>query len=139
MPAVPDIAPGSYVLDTHALLALVQDEPGADLVSALIERAAADATLNLSLINFGEIAYILEREQGTARATELLETIRQLPVTLYEVTEARILAAAHIKAHHRVSYADAFAIALAQELNATLVTGDPEIHATSGLVPLLWL
>ena len=39
MPELPEIAPGAYVLDTHALFALLQDEPGRELIAALIERA----------------------------------------------------------------------------------------------------
>jgi len=139
MPEILDIRPGAYVLDTHALLAYLQGEAGKEIVLALIERAAVDVTLNLSLINFGEIAYIIEREKGTEQATQMLADVRRLPLILREITEARVLAASQIKAHHVVSYADAFAIALAQELNATLVTGDPEIWAKPELVSLLWV
>jgi predicted nucleic acid-binding protein len=38
------------------------------------------------------------------------------------VERSRTLAAAHVKAHHSVSYADAFAIALAQEMQPQIVT-----------------
>ena len=38
-----------------------------------------------------------------------------------------------------MSYADAFAIALAQELNATIVTGDPEFRSVEKIVDILWL
>lgn len=136
---MPEIQPGVYVLDTHALFAFLQKEAGAELVAALIERAAVDVTLHLSLINFGEIAYIAERERGSEQAAQILTDIRRMPLTLHDASEARVLAAAHIKAHHAVSYADAFAMALAQELNATLVTGDPEIRAVQSLVPTLWV
>jgi ribonuclease VapC len=103
----------------------------------LIERAATDVTLYLSIINFGEIAYITERETGAHKSAEILADVRRLPLVLCEAAEPRVLAAAHIKAQHAVSYADAFAIALAQEMKATLVTGDPEILAVSEIIPLL--
>ena len=38
-----------------------------------------------------------------------------------------ILAAAENKMNFAMSYADAFAVALTQSLNATIVTGNPEI------------
>ncbi|MCS7178592.1 MAG: hypothetical protein RML46_03515 [Anaerolineae bacterium] len=38
-----------------------------------------------------------------------------------------LLAAAGIKMRYPMAYADAFAAALAQELGATLVSGDPEL------------
>ena len=138
MPELPEIAPGAYVLDTHALFALLQDEPGRELIAALIERAAADVTLHLSVINFGELAYISERERCPEQSARLLDDVRRLPLELCEATEERVLAAAHLKAHHPISYADAFAVALAQELNAAIVTGDPEIKALRDLAPLLW-
>jgi ribonuclease VapC len=47
--------------------------------------------------------------------------------------------AAHIKARHPVSYADAFAVALAQEYGATVVTGDPEVRAVESLINVDWL
>lgn len=49
------------------------------------------------------------------------------------------MSAAHLKAHYPISYADAFAAVLAQELKATLVTGDPEFHAVQHLIHIEWL
>ena len=49
------------------------------------------------------------------------------------------LAAAHVKAHHAISYADAFAVALAQSRQATLLTGDPEFRKVENLVAIDWL
>lgn len=137
MPDTPDIQPGPYVLDAHAIFAFLQNEPGEPVVSELIERAATDVTLYLSLINLGEIVYITERETDAQKSAEILADVRRLPLVLCEATEPRVLAAAHIKAQHAVSYADAFAIALAQEMKATLVTGDPEILAVAQIIPLL--
>ena len=139
MPDLPEITPGAYVLDVHALFALLQGEPGQELVSALIERAATDTTLHLSIINFGELAYISERERGAERSAQMLADIRRLPIELCEAMEARVLAAARLKAHHPMSYADAFAVALAQELKAVLVSGDPELTAMRAVVPVLWI
>jgi len=42
-----------------------------------------------------------------------------------------ILAAARLKAVHRLSYADAFAVGLAEKLGAVIRTGDPEIVGLS--------
>jgi hypothetical protein len=38
-----------------------------------------------------------------------------------------------------ISYAGAFAVALAQEMTATLVTGDPEFKRVESLVKIMWL
>ncbi len=49
------------------------------------------------------------------------------------------MAAARIKAEHPLSYADAFAAALAQELGASLVMGDPEFKTVESTVNVMWL
>jgi len=85
-----------YVLDSFALLAYFQAEPGG-------------------------------------------QTVRALPITLSPVTEDRIFAAARLKAEHSMSYADAFAAALAQELGAALVTGDPEFKSVEPTLRVMWL
>lgn len=50
-----------------------------------------------------------------------------------------VLDAAHIKAHHPISYADAFAVALAVRESAIVLTGDPEFEAVKTLVEVEWL
>ena len=52
--------------------------------------------------------------------------------------ESGIIAAARIKAAHRVAFGDAFAIALAQAENASVITGDDEIRQCA-IVPVDWI
>ena len=94
---------------------------------------------SLSLINLGEVIYNTGRKLGDDRAREIFDDIMLLPVQLAEVTMARVLAAAQIKIQYPISYADAFAVALAQELNATIVTGNPEFKQVESIVTLSWL
>jgi ribonuclease VapC len=129
-----------YVLDASALFALLQKEEGQARVAALIAEAQKDnQPLHLSLINWGEIYYTVEREQGAEVAKELIRDIEKLPIALTEVNRARVEAAVHVKSKYRVSYADAFAVALAQELGAIVVTSDPEFKSVEKIVPILWL
>ena len=44
-----------------------------------------------------------------------------------------------IKSEHAVSYADAFCIATAQQLNATVLTNDPEFRSVQHLLKIRWL
>lgn len=132
--------PVTFVLDSFALLAHFEDEPGGRRVKAILAQAARQrATLILSLINYGEVIYITEREQGIRAAQRVISAIDRLPISIVEVDRRLTLAAAHIKAHHAVSYADAFAIALAQERQATLLTKDPEFQTVESLVSIEWL
>ena len=129
-----------YVVDSYALMAYLGGEAGAEQVKALLRQGQRNgATIYLSLINLGEVAYIIERRYGSERLQEVLARLAQLPITIVEVPHERVLAAAHIKAHHAVSYADAFAIALAQEKGAPVVTGDPEFKKVEHLVKVVWL
>jgi predicted nucleic acid-binding protein len=48
------------------------------------------------------------------------------------------MAAARIKAKHALAFGDAFAIALAQSHQASVITGDNEIRRC-GIVPVDWI
>ncbi len=130
----------TYVLDSFALFAYIQAENAGPVVQGLLENARDNQLmLALSMINLGEVYYVIYREKGEVRAEEILKDLRELPIQLYAATDERVLAAARIKANHPVSYADAFAAGLAQELGATLVTGDPEFKSVESMVDLFWL
>ncbi|AFV10545.1 PilT-like protein [Thermacetogenium phaeum DSM 12270] len=130
----------SYVLDSYAVLAYFLDEEGAAQVEGLLREAAAGkASLNLSAVNLGEVAYITQRKAGAVGRRKLLSALDALPVTVVDADRDLALAAAEIKAKHAVSYADCFALALARRGGATVVTGDPEFKKVQGVVPIHWL
>jgi predicted nucleic acid-binding protein len=129
-----------FVFDSFALLAYFQAEPAALKVKEILTQARnEDAVVFLSVINLGEIAYTVERKLGRETSQETLHDILTLPVQIVDVTLNSVLSAAHVKAGFPVSYADAFAVALAQETEATVVTGDPEFKRVEKLVKVLWL
>lgn len=117
------------VLDAWALLALLQaEEPAASRVKQLLDRAQEDALdLFISVINLGEVVYRIGKIKGEDEAWKTLEQMRHLPLTLVPASEEAVFAAVDFKIHHTISYADAFAAAAADELDAMLITGDPEL------------
>lgn len=130
----------SYVLDSYAFLAYLGGETGAAKVEQLLKQAQEGAcVLYLSWINLGEALYIVERQRGLHEALSVIGLLQQLPVKLLEVTKEQVLDAAHIKANYPLAYADAFAVAAAQDKGSKLVTGDPEFEAVSELVEILWI
>jgi ribonuclease VapC len=130
----------SFVLDSFALIAHFDAEPGGDKVTMLLKDAGSGGiAVAMSLINVGESFYIIARQQGIVNAQAMLEDVRDFPITFYDAAEARIFAAARMKAKCPISYADAFAASLAQELGASLVTGDPEFKAIKDKLSLFWL
>lgn len=128
------------VLDSFALLAYLQDEPGAEQVTRLLDSAETKRTfIWVSLVNLAEVLYIIERSRGLQATKNTIATIDQLPIEIVDVHRALAFSASHIKANHALSLADAFAIALAKEKNAHLVTGDPEFEAVAKEIPIDWL
>jgi ribonuclease VapC len=130
----------TYVLDSFALLAYLQDEPVASRIEKLLDGAKKDkCLLFLSIINLGELLYITERRGGVAKAQDALALIRQLPIQVMPVDEQIVFSAAHIKANHTLSFADAFVVAIAIQEHAIILTGDPEFQSVESLVTVEWL
>ncbi|MBI2860584.1 MAG: type II toxin-antitoxin system VapC family toxin [Chloroflexi bacterium] len=118
---------GEYVLDSYALLAYLEAEPGSDRVRELLEAAKGkDCHLYMCVVNMGEVMYIVERERGLPKAHETLARIDELPIEIVNADRPLTLAAAHLKMDCPIAYAHCFAAALSQLKDATLVTGDPE-------------
>ena len=135
-----DDSPPCYILDSYALLAYLEGEQGPNKIKALLVEASREAChLYMSWINLGEVLYITERERGLPQAHAVLAIVEQLPIHLIEASSRVVLDAAHIKAHYPVSFADAFAIAVAQKQNGVIVTGDPEFETVEEIITIQWL
>ena len=129
-----------YVLDTYALLAVIEDEPGAETVTALF--TGENSELFLSLINLGEAYYIIIRRKGKDVANELINNIiADKTLTFVDASWPKIKKAAQVKSGGGLSYADSFVVALAKEIEAPIVTGDPEIQKTADRlgIKLIWI
>lgn len=128
------------ILDSWALLAFFKGEDAADTVEALIHKAAAEkARLLLCVVNWGEIYYGMWRAGGRAAADEVAADLSGMPVELVDADLHLTKQAAIYKATHKMSYADAFAAALAKIKNAELVTGDPEFKQVEKEIKITWL
>ncbi len=129
-----------YVLDSFALLDYLNGEEGQQRVGQILRQAEAQETeLYLSIINYGEVLYIVERERGLTEAQLTVAVIDQLPIQVVEADRQLTFAAAHIKANYPLACADCFAIVLAQNKQATIVTGDMEFRKVEPLVKVDWL
>jgi ribonuclease VapC len=129
-----------FVLDSFALLAFFQAEPGGPRVRELLNQAACgEVSLAITTVNLGEVAYQTERRYGLERAQEVLAKIEEYQPVVVEVDRELALTAAHLKARHRMAYADSLAVALAQRLGGAVVTGDPDFRQVEHLVAVEWL
>jgi ribonuclease VapC len=99
---------------------------GAAKVDALIDRVGrGEARLLISAVNWGEALYSLGKMQGLNKAKADLMALGGL-VELVTVDQALAEAAAIVRLHYKLGYADCFAAALALRMKATLVTSDPD-------------
>ena len=93
----------------------------------------------MTVINVGEVLYVTERLRGTSGARTVVGLLDSLAIRVVDAGRGLTFDAAHVKANHKLSYADAFAVALARRLNGILITGDPEFRAVEALVRVEWL
>ena len=128
------------LLDSFAVLAWLQDEPGAGKVEAFLREArGAEVPLLLTVVNLGEVYYRVARQHGHPMAEGIVRQLHALPVEFCTCDEQLSLAAARIKADFPMAFADALAAATAQKEEATVVTGDPEFRKIEHLVSIEWL
>jgi len=116
-----------YVLDANAVLCYfgVSEGRGTDKVRALFEQAErAQARLSMSVINLGEVLYVLLKYVGESRARHYVQVLQHV-VTMVEADTAQALGAAEMRYKYKLGYADSFAATLAVTLKATLVSADP--------------
>jgi ribonuclease VapC len=128
-----------YVLDSNALLSYCEGEEGANTVADIFKKALDNAAeIFLGVVNWGEMYYIALREGGEDRAELYRSTIAKYPVTIVEANRELTLQAARYKASYTISYADAFAAALAKLRKAELVTGDKELKQIEKEIKIRW-
>jgi len=120
-----------FALDAWAILAFLQgEEPAAARVKQLLEDAEqGHVELFVSIINLGEVVYRIGKIRGEDEDLDTLAAIHHLPATVVSATDEAVLAAARLKMRHAISYADAFALAVAVDHASILITGDPELTA----------
>jgi predicted nucleic acid-binding protein len=130
------------VLDSWILLAwLKRQQPGAGIMRELWRKAyAGHSRLVLHCVNLGEIFYLTAKLKNLDAAEMLVQRLQGMPVDVMPVSDSMVFAAARLKAQHRISYADAFAVVTAIQIGAKLVTGEPEIRelAARGVLELHW-
>lgn len=128
-------------LDACAVIAYLRQEAGAEVLQALI--AQPTTWLAMHVTNLGEVYYDFFRDQGLPAAQLAWTNTLALPLTLRrDADDAFIQRVGVIKVEERVSYADAFALALTERLGLPLVTTDHhEFDAVEkkGHFRFLWL
>ena len=128
------------VLDSYALMAFFEDEPGADFVRGLLQKAVeSDTNLLMSVVNLGEVWYSIARTNSPELADQYIHEIKGMGIEIVDIDWVLTRQAAVFKANGNISYADCFAAALAKSHKAELVTGDKEFKLLEGEIKIYWL
>ena len=132
--------PKALVLDSWAVLAYLEDESSGQKVAELIGDAHEHGIpLLMSVVNAGEVWYILAREISETEADKAIDGLRLLGIEFADADWKLARIAGTFKAKHRMSFADCFAAALAKEHKAELVTGDKEFKQVEGEIKIHWV
>jgi ribonuclease VapC len=114
----------TQVLDSYALLALLRDEPGAEIVAGLLERAGQqNRSVHMTEVNYAEVQYTIRRKDGETVWASIAGQLLAAPIEFHAADRRLADVAAGFKARFKISLADAFAAALAKERKAELVPG----------------
>lgn len=128
------------VLDASAVMAFLEDRPGADEVEQLIGGAIeGERELLMSLVNWGEVYYSIWSARGGPAARKTLAEIAQLPIAIIDGNGELTRTAAELKAEHKLPYVDCFAAALAKQRQALLATADKDFARLGKYVEILWI
>ncbi|MBI5487827.1 MAG: PIN domain-containing protein [Deltaproteobacteria bacterium] len=109
------------VLDACALIAFFRAEQGWRRVAASIRRGHA----SIHAVNLCEVFYDALRSGDDRRADTVWGTVARMGLVVHrDMDDAFLAAVGRWKVRHRISLADAFALALAERLEAVLQTTD---------------
>ena len=130
----------AYVLDSWAVIAYLEDEPSGEQIEDLIATAHEEQIpIYMSVINLGEVWYTFAREISEEEADVSIKTLRDLRIQFEDANWELTQEAARFKSKNKMSYADAFAAALAKTKKADLITGDNEFKPLDGEIKISWV
>jgi predicted nucleic acid-binding protein len=116
----------TYVFDACALLALINNEPGADRVETVLREAlSGNADIYMNKINVYEVYYGIRRVEGEQKADETYRRIQKQPINIIDTFGDDVfIEAAKLKAKYRISLADSIVLGEAVVRTATILSSD---------------
>ncbi len=128
------------VFDASAVLVLFFDEPGAEKVELLLNKAAEDdKPILIAAANWCEVLYRMQRKRGAGGIEAAKRFERTMPLEVAPLDRELAETAAALKAEHGLGIADAFAAALSKVKKAEFVTGDLEFKALEHKITIVWI
>jgi ribonuclease VapC len=122
------------------VIAYLEDEPAAEKIADIIADAHEQGIpLLMTVVNAGEVWYIVAREASASDADASIKQLRDLGIDFVDVNWDLAKDAGHFKSRKKMSFADCFAAALARQRKAQLATGDPEFKHVEQEISVNWL
>jgi ribonuclease VapC len=122
------------VIDSSALIAILEDEPEASLMAEAIEQAEICL---MSVVSLVETAIVIESRHGEVAGCELDQLIEKSAIEIMSVTLEQAVIARHAfrrygKGKHPASlnFGDCFTYALAKSLNESLLFKGNDFNQT---------
>ncbi len=132
--------PKVFVLDSWSIIAYLEDEPSGQKIADIIASAHdEEIPVCMTVINAGEVWYIIAREISEEEANSSINQLRELRIQFKDIDWDLTQEAAKFKSQHKMSYGDCYAGALAKSMKADLVTGDNEFKAIEDAINILWV
>ncbi len=123
----------SFVLDTSALLAFIEQEAGAERVREVILKNS----IIIPWLSILEVVYISQRELDEEEAVTRYALLKKLDANIiWDADEALLLNAARIKSTHSLSLTDSVIAAIATQHKAILLHKDPEYEPLQDVVEM---
>jgi ribonuclease VapC len=127
------------ILDTYALIAFFEDEPGADFVRELLLEAESEGLkLAMSVVNLGEVWSSVARSVSVKQADAIIQEIQGMSIEIVDANWELTYQAAVYKSKGGLSYADCYTAALGKLREAEVITGDPEFQRLKGEIVTTW-
>jgi len=128
------------IFDSYCIIAYFEKDSGYEKVVDYFKDAVNnEVELIISIVNWGEVYYIILREQGIEKALEFERLFQKLPIKIADIDVELTKIAARFKAFKKLSYADCFAAATAAVRKGELVTGDNEFKEVVKEVKISWI
>jgi len=114
-----------FVLDACALIALVKNENGANIVADVYKSASnGSVQLYMNRINLLEVYYGFYRDKGKEYALNIVKQVEASSVLIAEFDREIFLEAGRLKATYKFSLADSIVVAQTIILGGSILTSD---------------
>jgi PIN domain nuclease of toxin-antitoxin system len=113
------------VLDTSAILAFLEDKPGAEEVQDLLEKAIANGLiLFVPVTSWAAVCEQVWRRSGRGTGEHVLQQLRQLPLAFVQIDQTIAKSAAEVTLETGLSLLTSIGAVIARDRKATFVTAE---------------